>query len=310
MKVIFLGTPSFAVPTLEMLNKYYEVVLVVTKKDARGNHNKIIYSPVKEKALELGLQLFQPERLKDDYKPLLETGAHMLVTAAYGEFIPSVVLKEFKYKLNVHGSLLPKRRGGAPIQRALMEGDTYTGVTIMEMAKKMDAGKIYSQRRLEILPSDNSTTLFQKLSIIGRDLLKETLPSIIAGTNQGVKQNEEEATFSYVLTKADEIIDFNKTSIDLFNQIRALALEPGAYFKFKDQPYKILASKVVETNKDALPGTILSLNKEFVIKTKDKALSILKIKPAGKKTMDVLSFLNGQRIFKEQDIITCGDKLV
>lgn len=303
MKIIFLGTPNFAVPILEMLNKYYEVVLVVTKKDARGNHNKVIYSPVKEKALELGLKIFQPEHLKDDYETILNTKADALITAAYGEFIPSKVLNAFKFKLNVHGSLLPKRRGGAPIQRAILEGDNITGITIMEMAKRMDAGKIYSQKSIPILPSDNSTTLFTKLSIIGRDLLKDTLPSIFDGTNLGVMQDESLATFSYVLTKDDELLDFNKDSIAIFNQIRALALTPGAYFKFKDQPYKILASKVVNTTSMAKPGTIISLNKEFVIKTKDSAISILKIKPAGKKEMDILNFLNGQRIFKEEDVI-------
>ena len=276
MKVIFLGTPSFSTGILEMLNKYYEVVLVVTKADSLGKHNKITESPVKIKAKELNLPIFQPQVLKDDYEPLLNTGAEILITAAYGQFIPSFLLNKFKYKINVHASLLPKRRGGAPIQRALIEGDEVTGISIMQMEKKMDAGVIYAQKELKILPSDNSTTLFAKLAVIG---------------------------FSYILTKEDEIIDFNKNSLDLVNQIRGLALEPGAYFKFKNQPYKVLEARISDKYENETPGTIISLNKEFIVKTKDKALSIIKIKAPGKKELDIKNFLNGQRIFKEHDIL-------
>lgn len=303
MKVIFLGTPSFSTGILEMLNKYYEVVLVVTKADSLGKHNKITESPVKIKAKELNLPIFQPQVLKDDYEPLLNTGAEILITAAYGQFIPSFLLNKFKYKINVHASLLPKRRGGAPIQRALIEGDEVTGISIMQMEKKMDAGVIYAQKELKILPSDNSTTLFAKLAVIGRDLLIETLPDIISGKNKGIKQDDSQATFSYILTKEDEIIDFNKNSLDLVNQIRGLALEPGAYFKFNNQPYKVLEARISDKYENETPGTIISLNKEFIVKTKDKALSIIKIKAPGKKELDIKNFLNGQRIFKEHDIL-------
>ncbi len=303
MRIIFLGTPEFATGILTLLDKYYEVVLVVTKADARGNHNKLIESPVKIKAKELGLNIFQPVSLKDDYKPLLDAKADMLITAAYGQFIPGKLLEQFKYKLNVHASLLPKRRGGAPIQRAIIEGDKETGVTIMQMERKMDAGCIYAQAKLPISQDDNSTTLFAKLAVLGRDLLIATLPDIISGKNKGQKQVEEDATFSYVLTKEDEKLNFNKQSLDVVNQIRGLALEPGAYFKFKDQPYKILKAKAVSTTSNANPGTIISLNKEMLIKTANGAISVLEIKPAGKKTMDIKSFLNGQRIFQENDVI-------
>lgn len=303
MRIIFLGTPEFATGILTLLDKYYEVVLVVTKADARGNHNKLIESPVKIKAKELGLNIFQPVSLKDDYQPLLDAKADMLITAAYGQFIPGKLLDQFKYKLNVHASLLPKRRGGAPIQRAIIEGDKETGVTIMQMERKMDAGCIYAQAKLPISQDDNSTTLFAKLAVLGRDLLIATLPDIISGKNKGQKQVEEDATFSYVLTKEDEKLNFNKQSLDVVNQIRGLALEPGAYFKFKDQPYKILKAKAVSTTSNADPGTIISLNKEMLIKTADGAISVLEIKPAGKKTMDIKSFLNGQRIFQENDVI-------
>lgn len=302
MKICFLGTPTFATPILEALNEKYEICLVVTKVD-QVVKKKVVYSPVKQKALELGLKVITPTNLKEVASDIINCGADILITAAYGMFIPALILNKFKYKINVHGSLLPKRRGGAPIQRSLIEGDKLTGITIMEMAPKMDSGKIYAKKEYEILDSDNNTSLFEKLSLIGRDLLLETLPAIVDGTNQGTPQNEEEATFSYNLTKEDELIDFNKDARSIFNQIRGLSLEPGAYFNFQNEVFKVYESKVVEDNSNALPGTILSTNKKLVIKCGKDAISILVIKVQSKKMMDVKSFLNGQKYFKEGLII-------
>ena len=302
MKICFLGTPTFATPILEALNEKYEICLVVTKVD-QVVKKKVVYSPVKQKALELGLKVITPTNLKEVASDIINCGADVLITAAYGMFIPSLILNKFKYKINVHGSLLPKRRGGAPIQRSLIEGDKLTGITIMEMAPKMDSGKIYAKKEYEILDSDNNTSLFEKLSLIGRDLLLETLPAIVDGTIKGTPQNEEEATFSYNLTKEDELIDFNKDARSVFNQIRGLSLEPGAYFNFQNEIFKVYESKVVEDNSNAIPGTILSTNKKLVIKCGKDAISILVIKVQSKKMMDVKSFLNGQKYFKEGLII-------
>lgn len=302
-KVVFLGTPMFSVPILEMLNEEYEVKLVVTQPDKLGKRNKLQASPVKLKALELGLEVFQPTSIKDDYQKILDTNANIMITAAYGQFIPSKLLNSFKFHLNVHGSLLPKHRGGAPIQRAIMNGDKVTGITIMEMIKKMDAGKMYAKEEVKITDEDTNETMFNKLSLVGAKLLKETLPDIICGKLDGIEQNESEATFSYNLEASEEIIDFNKNSIDIFNQVRGLAINPGAYFTFNDEKFKVYKTKVLDYQGNELPGTILSLNKEMKIKTKDGAISILEIKPAGKNILDIKSFLNGQRKFKENDII-------
>ena len=303
MKIIFLGTPEFAVPIMEALNEKYEISLVVTQPDKPGKRNKIQESPVKKRALELGLEVFQPTKIRNDYAKIVEKKADIMITAAYGQFIPDDLLNEFHYCLNVHGSLLPRHRGGAPIQRAIMEGDKTTGVTIMEMVHAMDAGRMFAKREIEILDSDDNTSLFNKLSLIGRDLLLESLPDILSAKNKGVFQNEEEATYSYNLTKEEELIDFNNNSRNIFNQVRGLSEEPGAYFSFNNESFKVYKTKIVEDNSDLLPGTIISLNKEFVIKTKDGAISILEIKPAGKNIMPIKNFLNGQRIFKEKERI-------
>ncbi len=304
MKIIFLGTPSFAVPIMEALNEKYEIALVVTQPDKPGKHNKLTASSVKERALELGLEVFQPIKIRNDYEKILEKKADIMITAAYGQFIPEALLNSFKYCLNVHGSLLPYHRGGAPIQRAIMNGDKVTGVTIMEMVKAMDAGRMFAKREVEILDSDNNSSLFTKLSLVGRDLLLESLPDIISGKNQGEAQDESKATYSYNLTKEEELIDFNKESQAIFNQVRGLSLEPGAYFTYKNENFKVYKTKAVLNDSDLLPGTIISLNKELLIKTKDGAISILEIKPAGKKVMPIKNFLNGQRIFVENERIS------
>lgn len=303
MKVVFLGTPEFAIPTLEMLNKNYDVVLVVTQPDKPGKHNKLTEPPVKTKAKELGLDVFQPVNIKEDYQYILDKNADIMVTAAYGQFIPTKLLKSFKFALNVHGSLLPKHRGGAPIQRSIINGDLKTGVTIMEMIAKMDAGRMYSQEELPILDSDNSDSIFSKLSVLGSELLFRTLPDILSGKNQGIMQDESKATYSYNLTKQEEIINFNKKSREIFNQVRGLATNPGASFIYKNQTFKIYETKIVNDSTDKIPGTILSLKNEFKIKTSDGAISIILIKPQGKKTMPIKNFLNGQRIFAEDDVI-------
>ena len=166
MKIIFLGTPEFAVGILDSLNKKYEIALVISQPNRMKKKNQIIETPVAKFANENNLKLIQPESIKDYADEIISYNADVLITAAYGQYIPSKILNAFKYKLNVHGSLLPKHRGGAPIQRALMEGDEYTGVTIMEMAKKLDAGKMYAKQVYKIENDDNSSSLFKKLSVI------------------------------------------------------------------------------------------------------------------------------------------------
>ena len=304
MKIIFMGTPNFAVPSLEALNEKYEVVLVVSQPAKPEGRKGILKNPpVALKALELGIQLFQPEHIKNEYKYFKNIKADMIVTAAYGQFIPTKILNLYKKCINVHGSLLPHHRGGAPIQRAIINGDKKTGVTIMEMVKKMDAGRMYASSEIPILDSDNNSSLFEKLAIIGKNLLMENIEDIYNGKNEGIMQNEEEATISPNIAPEEEKINFNIDARKVFNLIRGLSDEPGAYCEYNGQRIKIYKASIEKNDSDASPGTIINIKKSLIVKCKTDAISILELQIPGKKRMNVKDFLNGQKLLNLNDII-------
>lgn len=304
MKIIFMGTPDFAVPSLEALNEKYEVVLVVSQPAKPEGRKGILKNPpVALKALELGIQLFQPEHIKNEYEYFKNIQADMIVTAAYGQFIPTKILNLYKKCINVHGSLLPHHRGGAPIQRAIINGDKKTGVTIMEMVKKMDAGRMYASSEIPILDSDNNSSLFEKLAIIGKNLLMENIEDIYNGKNEGIMQNEEEATISPNIAPEEEKINFNIDARKVFNLIRGLSDEPGAYCEYNGQRIKIYKASIEKNDSDASPGTIINIKKSLVVKCNTDAISILELQIPGKKRMNVKDFLNGQKLLKLNDII-------
>lgn len=303
MNVVFMGTPEFASTILTNLVKYYNVVLVVSQPDRAKSKGKILETPVKVTAKNLGIDVFQPDNIKKDYQKIIDTDADILITAAYGQYIPSFILNKFKYKLNVHGSILPKHRGGAPIQRAIMEGDKRTGITIMEMTKKLDAGRIYGIKELDILDEDNSTSIFDKLAIIGSNYLIELLPNIINGNNVGYPQDESLATFSPNIQKEEEIISFNNKAIDIINQIRGLAYNPGAHFMFNNINVKVFKAHIVIDNSNNIPGYVLKIKKGVLIKAKDNAIMLDEVLLPGKKIVDGVSFSNGQKLFSVGDII-------
>lgn len=304
MKIIFMGTPNFAVPSLEALNEKYEVVLVVSQPAKPEGRKGILKNPpVALKALELGIQLFQPEHIKNEYEYFKNIKADMIVTAAYGQFIPTKILNLYKKCINVHGSLLPHHRGGAPIQRAIINGDKKTGVTIMEMVKKMDAGRMYASSEIPILDSDNNSSLFEKLAIIGKNLLMENIEDIYNGKNEGIMQNEEEATISPNIAPEEEKINFNIDARKVFNLIRGLSDEPGAYCEYNGQRIKIYNASIEKNDSDAAPGTIINIKKSLIVKCKTDAISILELQIPGKKRMNVKDFLNGQKLLNLNDII-------
>ncbi|OKZ90742.1 MAG: methionyl-tRNA formyltransferase [Clostridium sp. CAG:307_30_263] len=304
MKIIFMGTPNFAVPSLEALNEKYEVVLAVSQPAKTEGRKGILKNPpVALKALELGIQLFQPEHIKNEYEYFKNIKADMIVTAAYGQFIPTKILNLYKKCINVHGSLLPHHRGGAPIQRAIINGDKKTGVTIMEMVKKMDAGRMYASSEIPILDSDNNSSLFEKLAIIGKNLLMENIEDIYNGKNEGIMQNEEEATISPNIAPEEEKINFNIDARKVFNLIRGLSDEPGAYCEYNGQRIKIYKASIEKNDSDASPGTIINIKKSLIVKCKTDAISILELQIAGKKRMNVKDFLNGQKLLNLNDII-------
>lgn len=303
IKVVFMGTPSFAVPILEAIIKEYNVVMVVCQpdreKDRKGN---VIYPPCKTLALENNIEVFQPQKISEEYQKVLEKEPDIIITAAYGQIIPSVILDYPKYgAINVHGSLLPKLRGGAPIHHAIINGDKEAGVTIMYMDKKMDAGDIISKRSTQIKEDTILDELYEELSLLGRDLLIETLPSIINGTNARIKQNEEEVTFGLNITKEEEKIDFNNSCKDIHNHIRGLSSVPGAYSIINGKRMKIYLSQKTNKLSKKEPGIIENITNEgILVNTKDYQILLKDIKLEGKKRCLVKEFING--IKKEEYI--------
>ena len=303
MKIVFIGTPEFAVPVLEALNSKYEVVLVISQPNRVKKKGVFIDTPVCAKAKELGLNIIQPEKIGEEYEYLKSLEADVLVSAAYGQYVPTKILNLYKKTLNVHGSLLPKHRGGAPIQRAIMNGDDVTGVTIIEMAKKLDAGVMYAKKEYVIRDTDTSDKVFEELSIIGTNLLMEVIEDVYNGKLVGEVQNEEEATFSANLTAEEEFINFDKSARMVVRHINSLSSNPGASIKINDLIIKVYEAEEVSDASDLAPGTVISLKKQVLIKAKDNAVRINKILVPGKKVLPARDFVNGQKILKELDII-------
>jgi methionyl-tRNA formyltransferase len=301
MKIVFMGTPKFSVPILEKLHEIYGVGLVVTQPDKMVGRKRIITpSPVKEKAVELGIEVFQPKSIKQNYQRLIDYRPELIITAAYGQIIPKEVIDLPPLgSINVHGSLLPKLRGGAPIQRAIQRGHDKTGITIMYMAMAMDSGDIITKKEIPILPTDTSGILFDKLSTLGRDLLIETLPDIIAGTADRIVQDESEVTFAYNLKKSEEKLDWNQTREAVDQHIRAFYPNPTCYTTIDSKRIKlhqaVPSSQPLASDHEQLEnGTIVALDDNFVrVKVKNGYVDIKKLQLAGKKAMDIKTFLNG-----------------
>ena len=296
-KILFMGTPDFSATVLKGLisDERYEILAVVTQPDrAVGRKKEIRMTPVKEAAIEAGLPIYQPEKLSgsQELEDLLALGADGIVTAAFGQFLPSRLLEAMKFSVNVHASLLPKYRGGAPIHYAIMNGDKEAGVTIMEMVKEMDAGDMISSRAIPILEEDNVGTMFDKLALVGRDLLLETLPAYLAGELKPQPQDPQQVTFSPNIKPEEERLDWIRTNRELFNQVRGMYPWPVAHTLWKGERFKIYQAKPYEGQ--GQPGTILALHKnEIVVATGEGALALTLVQPAGKPKMAVGDFLNG-----------------
>ncbi|MDM5332673.1 methionyl-tRNA formyltransferase [Ureibacillus composti] len=299
-RIVFMGTPHFSVPILRMLHEEgYDILAVVTQPDRPVGRKKVMTPPpVKEEAVRLGLPVIQPEKLRNstELDEIIELGADLIVTAAFGQILPKVLLDAPRLGcINVHASLLPKYRGGAPIHQSILDGESKTGVTIMYMEEKLDAGDIISQQEVEIEETDHTGSMFEKLSIIGRDLLKETLPSIIAGTNERTKQEEEQATFAHNISREQERMNWSDDARKLYNQVRGLHPWPVAYTTLNGENVKIWWAQVGQTTTEQKPGTVVEIGKDrFEIATGDgKTLAILDLQPSGKKRMTAEDYLRG-----------------
>lgn len=296
INVVFMGTPIFAKIILEKLIKEYNVVLVVSQPDKEKNKKGILLeTPTKILAKENNIDVFQPLNIKEEYKEILKYNPDIIITCAYGQIIPKKLLEYPKLGcINVHGSILPKLRGGAPIHWAIINGETETGITIMYMDEKMDAGDIISQRKISILPDDNLDSLYKKMAVLGSELLIDTLPDIINGKNKRIKQDEKLVTFGYNIKKEEEKIDFNKSAKDVVNLIRGLSTFPGAYCLLENKRMKIYNAKLLEENRNGKVGEIVDISsKGLVVNCKDYKILITDIKLEGKKRCLVKDFVNG-----------------
>jgi len=306
-KLIFMGTPDFAVPILQMLlEEGYEVIAVVTQPDRPKGRKRILTpSPVKEEAIRHHIPVLQPEKLRhpDAVAQIIALQPELIVTAAYGQILPKAILELPQYGcLNVHGSLLPYYRGGAPIQRAIMNGEAATGVTIMYMAAGLDTGDMIRKVEVPILEEDNTGTMFLKLSEAGKELLRSTLPELLAGQLQAIPQDHSSATLAPNISREDEQINWKRPAAELFNQIRGLSPWPGACTLWNGENFKVWASykqslkleSAISNFPSAIPGTVLQISEDGIeVLTGEGTLWLTEIQPAGKKSMDAAQFRLG-----------------
>lgn len=292
--IVFMGTPDFSVPILKMLIENTNVIMVVTQPDKIVGKNKdVSFSPVKKLALEENIAVFQPVRIRKDFEELKKIDIDLIVTCAYGQIIPKEVLELPKYGcINVHASILPKYRGSAPIQWCLFNNDDVTGVTIMYMDEGMDTGDIIKIKEIPILESDNVGTLHDKLSILGRDLLLEVLPTIFDKTNDRIKQGGN-YSLAPMIKREDERLDFNEEGQKIIGKIKGLNPWPLANIIINNQEIKVLEAQFVE-KKIEKTSIIKEIDKKSLgITCKDGIIYLKKVKPSGKKLMEINSFLNG-----------------
>lgn len=302
-KIVFMGTPDFSVPVLQQLLKDgYDIIGVVTQPDRPVGRKKILTPPpVKVEAEKHGIPVYQPEKIREreELEKILSLHPDLIVTAAFGQILPKELLDAPKYGcINVHASLLPELRGGAPMHYAILQGKDKTGVTIMYMVEKLDAGDMLSKTEVPITDIDTVGTLHDKLSAAGAKLLSETLPKLLNGEIKAVPQKEEEATFAYTIKREQEKIDWTKPGEDIYNHVRGLNPWPVAYTTFKGDVMKIWWTEKVKESKSEKPGTIIAVEDDgFIVATGNNTyIKITELQPAGKKKMKASDFLRGAKL--------------
>ncbi len=313
-KVIFIGTPDFAVPTLKKLSETkYRPLLVITQPDKpQGRKLKLVAPPVKKKARELGIDVIQPENIRQDdvFFRLRDIEPDVIITAAYGGFLNKRILRLPQYGcLNIHPSLLPKYRGATPVNHALFQGEKETGITITRMTMKMDSGPILRQKTVPIDEKDNYSSLSARLAFLGAVEMIEVLKSLEKNTVYPVAQNGEEATYCYKLKKEDLLLNWNDSAENIHNRVRGLADEPGAVTTFRGKKIKILETERLEETAEQTPGNISSIrkNKGIVVCCNDKRILLTKVQPSGKRIMTAYQFSIGARIKNEECFVSGAD---
>lgn len=294
LKVVFMGTPLFSVNVLNALADNYDVVLVVTSPDAYVGRKKILTPcPVKRRAIELGIPVISPVKVSVDYEDIVNVKPDVIITCAYGQIVSKDILDIPKYGcINIHASLLPKYRGGAPIHYALINGEEETGVTLMYMNEGMDTGDMLVSERIKIEDNDNIEILSDKLSVLGSKMIVNYLEDIINGKIVGVKQDNDKATFARIIKRSDEHLDFNVSNRDVYNKFRALSPSPLPNFIMDDTEIKIAECELSDEEGDA--SKIINEGKDyFIIGCMSGSIKVTKIKPSGKNIMSVKDFKNG-----------------
>ncbi|OLR59162.1 methionyl-tRNA formyltransferase [Anaerostipes sp. 494a] len=301
MKVVFMGTPEFAVPTLQALIDHHQVIGVVTQPDKqRGRGKKVQFPPVKEKAVEYDLPVYQPVKAREEefVSVLRDLNPDVIVVVAYGQILPESILNIPKYGcINVHGSLLPKYRGAAPIQWSVLDGEEKTGITTMYMEKGLDTGDMIDKVELTLDPKETAGSLHDKLMVMGADLLLETLEKLENGTAVRTKQDDSLSCYAKMLTKDMGQVDFSKSAVEIERLIRGLNPWPSAYTSMDGKTMKLWDADITPYDGDAEPGTIVDVTKEAIVAaTGEGALALKEIQLAGKKRMKVSAFLLGYHV--------------
>ncbi len=297
--LVFCGTPQFAVPTLEKLFETFNVRLVVTQPDRpKGRGLEVVASPVKQAAEKLGLPIYQPEKIKQNEELCAKLEAihpDAIIVVGYGRIIPSWMLQLPEYgNINLHASLLPKYRGAAPIQWAIANGETVTGVTTMRIDEGLDTGDILLQKEMAIAPEDTAETLAPKLGAIGADLMIETLRGLQAGGVPQQKQDNTRATLAPVLKKEDGRIDFDRSAQEIYNRLRGFQPWPGAFTSFRGRGLNVITIKLA--SEQVPQAQLLVRNGQFLVGCgNDTAIELLEVQPEGKKRMSAGDFINGYR---------------
>jgi methionyl-tRNA formyltransferase len=298
-KIVFMGTPDFSVPVLQsLLRAEYDVIAVVTQPDRPVGRKRVLTPPpVKAEAMKHNIPVYQPEKIRnqEDLDKILSLNPDLIVTAAFGQILPKDLLDAPAYGcINVHASLLPELRGGAPIHYSIIQGKKKTGVTIMYMVERLDAGDMISQVEVEIEETDHVGTLHDKLSAAGSKLLIDTLPDLLKGKLVASKQDDSKATFARNIKREQERIDWTKTGEEIYNHIRGMHPWPVAYTTLDGAVMKIWWGEKI-TSKPSNPGEIIEVQKDgFVVSTgNDVAIKITDLQPSGKKRMSAVDYLRG-----------------
>ena len=294
MKIVFMGTPTFGREILKCLHQNgYDVVLAVCQPDKYVGRKHVLTScEVKQYCIENNIEVFQPVKIREDYTRVLQVNPDLIVTCAYGQIIPKIILEKCKC-INVHASLLPKLRGGAPIQHAIIDGYSTTGITIMEMSNKMDAGDIISQSSIDIDINDTYSSLHDKLITVATRLLLDTIGSVIDNSEVAIKQNENEVTFGYNILPQQEHIDFNKSYMQVYNQIRGLADVPYAYGIVEGKKVKLCQVSTSDIVSENVNGTIVFVSKGLGVVVDNRVIVIEKLQLEGKNITSAKDFRNG-----------------